>query len=86
MPCTNLSALEEWKHFAVTMRLHHLLFLMCSIMFCSTVEAHFGFRCGYVGGWCGSEGWRDRVLSNAFRSKALLMGTLTRSDGENLTK
>ncbi|ETN81669.1 hypothetical protein NECAME_08335 [Necator americanus] len=64
-------------------------------MFCSTVEAQFGFRCGYVGGWCGSEGWRDRVLSNdpqctvvfsAFRSKAILMRTLTRSDGENLTK
>ncbi|EYB96706.1 hypothetical protein Y032_0147g2567 [Ancylostoma ceylanicum] len=68
----------------VIMRLHGLLLLCCLILCSEVVRAQFGWRCGYVGGWCGNERWRSREPSGGFRSKARLMAALARSVGENL--
>ncbi|VDO06208.1 unnamed protein product [Haemonchus placei] len=46
------------------MRFYQLVMLLCGLIFChSLVKAQFGWRCGYVGGWCGSEKWRGREFS-----------------------
>ncbi|WKY09664.1 hypothetical protein Q1695_002206 [Nippostrongylus brasiliensis] len=64
------------------------LILLCCLLLCyALVNAQFGLRCGYVGGWCGNENWRGRDTPvSAFRSKALLMAALARSvGGENMS-
>ncbi|PIO74423.1 hypothetical protein TELCIR_03566 [Teladorsagia circumcincta] len=62
------------------MRFYHLMMLLCGLILCfSSVNAQFGWRCGYVGGWCGSEKWRAQEASGGFRSKARLMAALARS-------
>ncbi|XGW05192.1 hypothetical protein V3C99_015962 [Haemonchus contortus] len=69
------------------MRFYQLVMLLCGLIFChSLVKAQFGWRCGYVGGWCGSEKWRGRESSGGFRSKARLMAALARSVREHLAE
>ncbi|XGW05193.1 hypothetical protein V3C99_015962 [Haemonchus contortus] len=89
-----LKILEQWPWIysgvrlkAIKMRFYQLVMLLCGLIFChSLVKAQFGWRCGYVGGWCGSEKWRGRESSGGFRSKARLMAALARSVREHLAE
>ncbi|KAK5977053.1 hypothetical protein GCK32_011348 [Trichostrongylus colubriformis] len=71
----------------VSMRFYHLLMFLFGLMIChSSVNAQFGWRCGYVGGWCGNSNWRKFESSGDFRSKARLMAALAKSVNDNMAE
>ncbi|CAJ0589640.1 unnamed protein product [Cylicocyclus nassatus] len=66
-----------------SMRVHQLSLFCCLLLCYTLVQAQFGWRCGYVGGWC-DERWRFFDHPNGFRSKALMMAALARSVRANV--